>query len=75
MSLAEFIVSVSFSVYVKSEYFVSLVSVLQPGFMPLSCIKSIILLIFSAYVSCSLVKSHASDKSVIMPSMISTNLV
>ena len=75
MSLAEFIVSASFSAYMKSEYFVSLVSVLQPGFTPLSHINSIILFIFSTYVSCSFVTSHASDKSVIMPSMISTNSV
>ena len=47
MSLAEFIVSVSFPAVKKSENTVSLVSVLQPGFTPLSCMNSIIPFIFS----------------------------
>ena len=51
MSLAEFIISASFSAYVKSQNFVSLVSVLQPDLKPLSRMKLIMLLIFSTYVS------------------------
>ena len=75
MSLAEFIVSVSFPAVMKSEYVVPLVNVLQPGFTPLSCMNLIILLIFSTCVLCSLDKSHVSDRSVIAACMISTSSV
>ena len=73
MSLAEFIVSVSIPAVMKSEYVVSVVNALQPGFMPLSHMNSIIPLIFSTCVLCSLDRSNASDRSVIAASMISTS--
>ena len=75
MSLAEFIVSVSFPAVKKSENPVSLVSVLQPGFTPLSRINMIISLIFSIFSSWFVARSYASDSSVIAASMISTSSV